>query len=74
MSFALQCPVCGVSEIGHQCLGPNHKFMIAEKRPEITEIDIMRVVDHIREKGGVGIEVTTAGRVYILMLFEYDEL
>lgn len=72
--IAQQCPVCGTIEIGHQCLGPNHKLMFAETRPEITEIDIMRVVDHIREKGGVGIEVETPGHTFILMLYEFDQL
>jgi hypothetical protein len=71
---AQACPVCGTIEIGHQCLGPNHKFMLAESKPEITEIEIMRVVDHIREKGGVGIEVNTPRHTYILLLYEFDEM
>jgi hypothetical protein len=71
---AIKCPVCGTMEVGHLCLGPNHQLMFKQTQPEITEIDIMRVVDHIREKSGVGLEVKVPGHTYILLLYEFDEL
>ena len=71
---AAQCPVCGTIEIGHECLGPNHQLMLAQKAPELTELDIMKVVDHIRQKSGVGIEVVVPGHTYILLLYEFDDI